>query len=90
MRTSLPPLQRQHLGDLSHQSMRLTLKGWSWKQAILRCSYFSPQCPRPSKRTCRMSRSSMFNLHLGRIYAEEPRRLLAPSDGKRCPLQYRL
>jgi len=26
MRTSLPPLQRKHLGDLFHQSMRLTLK----------------------------------------------------------------
>src|SRR5262245_54120237 len=32
MRTSLPPLQRKHLGDLFHQSMRLALKGRSWKR----------------------------------------------------------
>jgi len=41
----MPPLQRKHLGDLFHQSMRLTLKGRSWKEAIHRCSYFIPQCP---------------------------------------------
>jgi len=46
MRTSLPPLQRKHyLGDLFLQSMRFTLKGRSAKQAIHRCSNFSPQCP---------------------------------------------